>query len=79
MDCVVKFNVEIVSKFDALKEKNMEFDHSLLAKKQATQRLSELGIKYDAHKKRIKVLIEEMEMDKAKLTSLVEQGESIKA
>ena len=33
MDCVVKSIVEIVSKLDALKEKNMDFDHSILTKK----------------------------------------------
>ena len=79
MDCAVKSTVEILSKLDAVKEKNMEFDHSLLDKKQATQRLCELGTKYDAHKERIRMLIEELEMEKAKLTSLMEQGEAIKA
>ena len=51
IDCAVKSNAEIVSKLDALKEKKVEFDHSLLAKKQATQRLSELGIEYLEHPK----------------------------
>ena len=36
MDCILKSNAKIVSKLDALKKKNMEFDHSHLAKKQAT-------------------------------------------
>ena len=79
MDCAIKSNAEIVSKSDALKEKKMEFDHSLLAKKQATWRLSELGARYDALKERIMMLTKELEMKKAKLTSLVEQVEAIKA
>ena len=40
--------------------------------------LSELGIEYDAHKECIRILTEELEMEKAKLTSMVEQGEAIK-
>ena len=32
-DCAVKSNAEIISKLDALKEKNMDFNHSILAKK----------------------------------------------
>ena len=79
MDCVVKSNVEIIPKLNALKEKNMEFDHSLLSKKQVTHRLSKLVTKYDAHKERIRVLTEELERDKAKLASFVEQGKTIKA
>ena len=39
---VVKSIVKIIFKLDALKEKKVEFDHPLLAKKQTTQRLSEL-------------------------------------
>ena len=41
--------------------------------------MSELGIEYDAHKEHIEVLTKELEMEKAELTSLVEQGEAIKA
>ena len=37
MDCAVKSNSKIVSKLDALKEKIMEFENYILAKKQATQ------------------------------------------
>ena len=37
MDCAMKSNSKIVSKLDALKEKIMEFEHSILPKKQATQ------------------------------------------
>ena len=33
LDCAMKLSMETVSKLDALKEKIMEFDHSLLAKK----------------------------------------------
>ena len=44
IDCAVKSNAKILFKLDTLKEKNMEFDHSLLAKKQDTQRLSELSL-----------------------------------
>ena len=36
IDCAVKSVGEIISKLNALKEKNGEFDHSLLAKKQTT-------------------------------------------
>ena len=43
------------------------------------QRLSELCTDYDAHKERIGVLIIKLEKEKMKLTSLVEQGEAIKA
>ena len=50
----------------------MDFGHSLLAKKQTTQRLSELRTEYDAHKKRIRALSEELEREKAKLATLVE-------
>ena len=68
--------MEINSKLDSLKGQKIEFEHAHLAKKQATQRLSELSTEYNVHKERIMVLTEEME--KAKLTSLVEQGKAIK-
>ena len=50
MDCAVKYTLEIIFKLDALKGKKMEFNHSLLFKKQTTQILSELGVEYDALK-----------------------------
>ena len=75
----MKLSMEIVSKLDAFKGKNVEFDHCLLAMKQATHRLRKLGPEYDAHKERIRVLIEELEREKAKLASLVEQSKTIKA
>ena len=62
MDCVVKSITKIISKLDALKEKNVEFYHLLLAKKQTTQRLNELGAEYDTQKEHIKVLTKELEM-----------------
>ena len=43
------------------------------------QRLSELCADYNAKKERIGVLTTKLEKEKMKLTSLVEQGESIKA
>ena len=42
IDFVVKSIAKIIFKLDALKKKKVEFDHPLLAKKQTTQRLSEL-------------------------------------
>ena len=41
--------------------------------------MSELGIEYDAHNERIRMLTKELNMKKTNLTSLVEQGEAIKA
>ena len=41
--------------------------------------MSELGTKYDAHVERIRALAEELEKEKEKLTSLVKQGEAVKA
>ena len=79
LDRSLQSNTEIPSKLDVLKGQKIEFEQALLAKKQTTQRLSELGTKYDAHKEHIRVLTEELEMEKIKLTSLVEQGEVIKA
>ena len=79
LDRVMKSNMEISSKLDALKGQKIEFEQTQLAKKQATQWLSKLDTEYDAHKGRIKVLAEELDMEKAKLISLVEQGEAIKA
>ena len=55
------------------------FEQAQLAKKQGTQRLSELCTEYDSHKERIRALIEELKKEKVKLTSLVEQGEAVKA
>ena len=43
------------------------------------QWLSELCTDYDAHKECIRVLIVKLEKENMKLTSLVEQGEAIKA
>ena len=71
--------MEISSKLDALKGQKIEFKQALLAKKQATQRLSELGTEYDAPKECLRVLTKEIKMEKIKLTYLVEQGEAIKA
>ena len=68
LDHALKPSMEISSKLDALKGKKIEFEHALLAKKQATQQLSEVGTKYYAHIKHIRVLTEELEMEKAKLT-----------
>ena len=72
LDCALKSTMEISSKLDALKRQKIEFEQAQLEKKRAIQRLSGLGIEYDTHKERIKVLTEEMEKEKAKLTSLVE-------
>ena len=75
LDHALKSNMEISSKLNALKEHKIEFVQVHLAKKQP---LSELSNEYDAHKERIKVLTEELEMEKASLTSLVEQGKATK-
>ena len=71
LDRSLKSNMKISSKVDALKRQKIEFEQAQLTKKQATHRLSELCTEYDAHKERIKVLIEEVEKEKAKLTSFV--------
>ena len=71
--------MEISSKLDALKRQKIAFEQAHLAKKQATQRLSELCTDYDAQKECIRVLTAKLEKEKMKLTSLVEQGEAIKA
>ena len=72
LDRALKSNLEIFSKLDALKGQKIKFEQAQLAKKQATQRLSELDTEHDAHKVRIRVLTEELEKEKEKLTSLVE-------
>ena len=71
LDRALKSNMEISSKLDALKRQKTEFKHAQLAKKQATQHLSEQCTEYDAHKERIKALTEELEKEKEKLNSLV--------
>ena len=58
---------KVFPSLDRSLKSNMEISSKLDAKKQATQQLSALGIKYDAHKEHIRVLIEELEMEKAKL------------
>ena len=72
LDHALKSNMEISFTLDALKKPKTEFDQAQLAKKQATQWLNELCTEYDAHKERINMLIEELEKEKMKLTSLVE-------
>ena len=79
LDRALKFNIEISSKLDALKRQKIELEQAQLIKKQATQRLSELCTDYDAQKECIRILIAELEKENMKLTSLVEQGEAIKA
>ena len=71
-DCSMKSSMEISSKLYALKEKKLEFEHTLLSKDSNTQRLSELENEYDAQKEYIRVLTVEMEKEKIKLASLVE-------
>ena len=43
------------------------------------QLLNELSTEYDAQKESINMLIEELEKENMKLTSLVEHGDAIKA
>ena len=77
LDRALKSNMEISSKLVALKRQKIEFERVQLVKKQAIQWLNELGAEYDAHKQRIKVLTKELEKERVKLTSLVEQGKVI--
>ena len=53
--------MEISSKLDALKRQKIEFELAQLAKKQATQWLSELCTDCDTKKERIRVLTVELE------------------
>ena len=77
LDCAMKSSMEISSKLDALKEKKVEFEHTFLAKDTTIRRLSELGNEYDSQEECIRVLTIELEKEKAKLASLVEQGEAL--
>ena len=56
-----------------------KFDQVQLAKKQVTHRMNELCTEYDAQKEHINRLTEELKKEKMKLTTLVEQGDAIKA
>ena len=69
--------MEISSKLDALKRQNTKFDQAQLANKEAMQWLNELCTEYVAQKERINMLTGELEKEKMKLTSLVEQGDAI--
>ena len=71
--------MEISSKLDSLKRQKIECEQAKLAKKQATWRLSEVCTEYDDHKERIRAITKELDKDKVKLTSLVNQGEAVKA
>ena len=71
LDRALKSNMEISSKLDALKRHKTEFEHAQLAKKQATQHLSEQCTAYDDDKERIRALTKELEKEKEKLNSLV--------
>ena len=65
----------MISELEKLREKKSEYEQSKLSTNQSIQRLEEVKTEYHAQEERIRLLSEEMEREKAKLSSLIRQGE----
>ena len=68
---IVKENAQVISELEKLREKKYEYEQSKLSTNQSIQRLEEVKIEYHAQEERIRQLAEEMEQEKAKLSSLI--------
>ena len=68
---VVKENDQVISELEKLREKKSQYEQSKLSTDQSIQRLEEVKIEYHAQEERIRLLAEEMEREKAKLSSLI--------
>ena len=68
----------MISKLEKLREKKSKFEKSKLSD-QSIHRLEEVKIEYHAQEEPIRLLAEEMEREKAKLSSLIRQGEVLHA
>ena len=77
---MVKENAQVMSKLEKLRGgKKSEYEQSKLSIDQSIQRLEEAKAKYHAQEERIRLLVEEMEREKAKLSTLMRQGEVLHA
>ena len=61
----------MISELEKLREKKSEYEQSKLSTNQSIQRLEEVKTEYHAQEERIRLLSEEMEREKAKLSSLI--------
>ena len=68
---VVKENAQVISKLEKLREKKFEYKQSQLSTDQSIKRLEEVKTEYHAQEERIRLLAEEMEREKSKLSSLI--------
>ena len=68
---VVKENAQVISKMEKLREKKYEYEQSKLSIDQSIQRLEEVKTEYHAQEEQIRLLPEEIEREKAKLSSLI--------
>ena len=64
---------------EKLREKKFEYEQSKLSSYQSIHRLEEVKTKYHVQEEQIRLLAEEMEREKAKLSSLIRQGEVLHA
>ena len=72
---IVKENVQVIFELEKLREKKSEYEQSKLSTNQSIKRLEEIKTKYHAQEEQIRLLAEEMELEKAKLSSLIRHGE----
>ena len=68
---MVKENAQVIYELEELRGKNSKYEQSKLSIDQSIQRLEEVKAKYHAQEERIRLLVEEIEREKAKLSSLM--------
>ena len=70
----------MISELEKLREKKKsEYEQSKLSINQSIQRLEEVKTEYHAQEERMRLLVEEIEREKSKLSSLIRQGEVLHA
>ena len=68
---VVKENAQVIYELEELRGKKFKYEQSKLSIDQSIQRLEAVKAKYHAQEERIRLLVEEIEREKAKLSSLM--------
>ena len=72
---VVTENAQVIFELEELMGKKYEYEQFKLSTNQSIQKLEEINVEHHAQEEQIKLLAEEIEREKTKLSSLIRQGE----